>query len=166
MNWTSYIVAASLLLSFTVVARRSSSKSFDVDPVIDRSTSADNDDTADLQRSDTRQKSSGKSRSRHSSSSSSSRSKENKKGSASVTGSTPTQGRPRPRVDSAAGQSARARASPVVTYCVSMHPPVHLECLDYLALLDYKDFKAWQDPQEFLVCRGRLVLAVTTVCRL
>ena len=108
MNWTSYIVAASLLLSFTVVARRSSSKSFDVDPVIDRSTSADNDDTADLQRSDTRQKSSGKSRPRHSSSSSSSRSKENKKGSASVTGSTPTQGRQRGRaVCSRKGESSR-----------------------------------------------------------
>jgi len=41
---------------------------------------------------------------------------------------------------------------------------VHLECLDYPALQDFRDFKAWQGRQEFQAFLDLLVLVETVVC--
>jgi len=39
-----------------------------------------------------------------------------------------------------------------------------MECLDYLALPGFRDFRAWQGPQEFLAFLGPLALVETAVC--
>jgi len=38
-----------------------------------------------------------------------------------------------------------------------------MECLDYLALQVFRDFRGWQDPQEFPVFLGLLALVETAV---
>lgn len=53
---------------------------------------------------------------------------------------------------------------PVATSCASMLLQVRLECLDYLARQDFRDFRAWQGPQEFLAFLGPLARVETVVC--
>jgi len=78
----------------------------------------------------------------------------------------PRRQRVRRHVDIAAARpSALSRTTTQVAMCYAFTPPqVHLECLDYPALQDFRDFRAWQGLQEFLVFPDLLDSVETTVC--